>query len=171
LDEDQFNPFGLPYFLTTWNGERHSRARYILDGICNRDDPLLGMKLDPVPGAKLARDDFVAAALAMNGANDEQRALSEAVLSALALGLLMARTTPEMDAVVKRILTDRARRAADVRQKENREIKAEALEWYKQHRNEYASKDAAAQYIATRVVPGTAFGTVRRWLREPRNGS
>ncbi len=36
-DDDTINPFDLPYFLTTKWGERHSRARAVLEALNTSD--------------------------------------------------------------------------------------------------------------------------------------
>lgn len=48
--------------------------------------------------------------------------------------------------------------------KENRQMKADALAHYRAHHAEYKSKADAAQAIAGKVVP-VEFATVRRWLQ------
>ena len=56
-----------------------------------------------------------------------------------------------------------ARFKARKRHAENRDLKAEAIAYYRDHRDEFKSKDAAAQYIAERVVP-LKVRTVRDYL-------
>ena len=64
----------------------------------------------------------------------------------------------------KGALSDLAKRAAGVRHSENREMKAQVLEWFAENRGKYRSKDEAAAIIAGKVVPVT-FRTVREWLK------
>jgi hypothetical protein len=62
-----------------------------------------------------------------------------------------------------------ARKGAMARHKENHDLKREALEYFHEHREQFTSKDAAAEAIAGKVVPA-AFRTVRNWLKEaPKN--
>lgn len=57
-----------------------------------------------------------------------------------------------------------AKIGANARHKENRDMKAQALEWYAAHGASVGSKDAAAEAIAGKVVP-VKFRTVRDWLK------
>lgn len=56
-----------------------------------------------------------------------------------------------------------ARFKAQKRHTENRDLKAEAIAYYRDHRDEFSSKDAAAQFIAERIVP-LKERTVRDYL-------
>lgn len=57
----------------------------------------------------------------------------------------------------------RARDAADARHRENRALKSEAETWYWANKDNYSSKDRAAEEIATKVVP-VAVRTAREWI-------
>lgn len=64
--------------------------------------------------------------------------------------------------VASQALSASAKKAAGVRHKENRDLKAEAVAWYVKHRDTM-SKNKAAERIAAEVVPVTVR-TVRDWL-------
>ena len=49
--------------------------------------------------------------------------------------------------------------------KENRGIENDAVQYYQDHRSEFATKDEAATYISKFVVPGTSTRTVRDYLK------
>jgi hypothetical protein len=57
-----------------------------------------------------------------------------------------------------------AKHALDARHRETRQTKADALAWYSGKRDEYETKDDAAEHIAL-VFPGVSFGKARKWLR------
>lgn len=59
--------------------------------------------------------------------------------------------------------SDMARTAANKAHKENRAMKAQALEHYATNKASYSSKDEAAQAI-TKLVP-VSFATARKWLK------
>ena len=63
----------------------------------------------------------------------------------------------------RRKISGMAKKAADVRHAENREMKAEAIAWYVARRDTL-TKDGAALEIAGKVLP-VKFRTVRGWLR------
>lgn len=62
-----------------------------------------------------------------------------------------------------RIVSEGAKKAAGARHAENRDMRAEAIAWYKARRDTL-SKDAAAEQIAGKVLP-VKFRTVRDWLK------
>jgi len=65
----------------------------------------------------------------------------------------------EMDVVISAI----NRKAVGGAHKENREMKAEAIDWYRAHRAEFKNKDDAAEYM-TRLWK-VSFATIRRnWI-------
>jgi hypothetical protein len=57
-----------------------------------------------------------------------------------------------------------ARVKALKRHKENRDLKAYAINYYKTNRARFKSKDEAAEEIVQKVIPGTSFRVARRWL-------
>ena len=65
---------------------------------------------------------------------------------------------------LKALVSGRARHAANVGHKEDRDMRQEAIAWFQAHRREYPNKDRAAEAIAEQVVPAKS-STVRRWLR------
>lgn len=60
--------------------------------------------------------------------------------------------------------TELARMGAEARHRENRDMKAQVLEWYRANAGSIGSKDAAAEAIAGKLVP-VKFRTVRDWLK------
>ncbi len=56
------------------------------------------------------------------------------------------------------------KKAADIRHKENREMKSQAIQYYKENYKDFSNKDDAAMEIAKKVVPAK-FSTVRGWLK------
>lgn len=60
-------------------------------------------------------------------------------------------------------VSDLARKGADARHAENRQLREFALKHYEQNRSSYRSVEAAAEAIAGRVVPVTQR-TVRGWI-------
>jgi hypothetical protein len=56
-------------------------------------------------------------------------------------------------------------KAANSRHKEHRAIKNDVINYYKANRENFPDKDNAAFYISEHIVPGTAFATIRKYLR------
>ena len=69
------------------------------------------------------------------------------------------------EARVKEILSEKQREAAGARHKENRQMKAEVMEWCKSEMHTFKSMDSAAEAIAGKLVPVT-FRTARQWIGE-----
>jgi hypothetical protein len=63
----------------------------------------------------------------------------------------------------RRKISNLAKKAADVRHAENRDMKAEAIAWYVARRDTLTKDDAALE-IAGKVLP-VKFRTVRDWLK------
>lgn len=61
--------------------------------------------------------------------------------------------------------TIQGQNAANTRHQEHRAIKNDAISYYQANRENFLNKDAAAFYISEHIVPGTAFGTIRKYLR------
>ncbi len=167
--------FKLPYFLTAKNGERHSRACVLLTGLAR--GAAVGWPDGPPEGARLALHDLVAASRAMDPDDDAQRLLSEAVLSALSLGLRMA--VKPSGAALAAAIDDARKRERDAAAKARSEAarrghephtaaRAEAIAWYVEHRAMFTGKgkggkDAAA--IALTKILTYEFSTIRGWLK------
>lgn len=83
----------------------------------------------------------------------------EVVQTSIAGAELYRETTEAIDAAHK----GRATKAAHASHAEDRELKAQALAWYAEHKAEYSSKDEAAIAI-TKQVP-VKFATARKWLK------
>lgn len=66
----------------------------------------------------------------------------------------------------KSVISGLARSAALERHKENHQMKEMVMEWMAKNGGNYKSKDAAAEAIASKVVP-MKFRTVRNWIKEP----
>lgn len=82
-----------------------------------------------------------------------------------AFGAGQATGSPSARAAIRAaVLSDTQRARADAAHRENRDCKAQALAYWRAHHAEFASKGAAADYIAANVVP-MAASTVRRWLQ------
>ena len=62
-----------------------------------------------------------------------------------------------------RSLQNAAEARATPRHKENRQVRGEAVAWYEAHRDQFSSKDAAAQAM-TKVFP-MKFTTLRKWIK------
>jgi len=69
---------------------------------------------------------------------------------------------PPVDTLKQSIL-----QATTARHAENRQMKAQVLEWYSKHGAEFSSKDEAA-IAATNIVP-VKFRTIRDWLKSAGN--
>jgi len=54
--------------------------------------------------------------------------------------------------------------ASDIRHAENRSMKAQAIQYFKDNHTSFASKDDAAHAIAGKILPAK-FATVREWLK------
>lgn len=93
----------------------------------------------------------------------ERHLVAVITLQAIGLGAIMeSEGIPEH---IKRAMSAAASKAAQARHAENHDMKAQALAWYAEHKDEYPSKYEAATAIAEKVVPAS-FATVRKWLRE-----
>ncbi len=68
----------------------------------------------------------------------------------------------EIESALKKILSSNAKKAAEVRHTENRQLKEEGLAWYAANKHNYSNKDDAAQDM-TKIVP-VKFRTARDWL-------
>ena len=53
---------------------------------------------------------------------------------------------------------------AGIRHSENRDMKAQAIQYYKDHKHDFKGKDEAAFYISTKIV-NMAYSTVRGYLK------
>lgn len=100
-------------------------------------------------------------ALKSRDAGDAEGCLSELLLAREVTG--MAVMSADSEEAGKEFISSVARKAADKRHAENRDMKAQALEHYTAYKDSYASKDEAAQAI-TKIVP-VSFSTARKWLR------
>lgn len=156
------SPFstGFPYFLRSReDGELHSKARVAIQGLAN------GATGKAAPAsARLALHDLLCAeeGLCESENEDQLRLLSEAVLSAIALGVEIAGSK---DASL--LMAERGRKGADALHNQlNRERKAKALQWYEQHRGKFPDKDSAAAEMAN--LFHVSFHTARDWLKVPR---
>ena len=120
------------------------------------------------PAAILALNDLQACLDHIRRGGESAYLASEAVVSALALGMRLAKDDP---ALTTRVVADISRRGGDAANEENRAMKAQAVAWYAEHAAEYAGrrggKGAAAEYIAAHIVP-VKVSTVRAWLRAHR---
>lgn len=89
-DEDTLNLFALPYFLTTKEGQRQSRARVLL-GAFNDSEGITAPKNDDFRNsAAMALRDFIRAAPSRHADDEEHKRFSEAILSAMALGIALS---------------------------------------------------------------------------------
>jgi hypothetical protein len=66
---------------------------------------------------------------------------------------------------IKQVMSELSKKGLDIRHKENRASREEVLRYYKEHINEYRSKNQAAEAIAGKIVP-FPFETMRGWLKE-----
>ena len=165
-DEDTLNLFALPYFLTTKEGQRQSRARVLL-GAFNDSEGITAPKNDDFRNsAAMALRDFIRAAPSRQAGDEEHVRFSEAILSALALGIALSASGKHPE-IVKRAISERQREYAKARNKEHNQLKADALNWYRDHKDRFSSKDKAAEAMAGKIVP-VSHRTVRNWLREPK---
>ncbi len=91
--------------------------------------------------------------------NDPEHCLTHLLYVAETVGL----ATVDKEAAIKKARSEFTKPASDARQAENRDMKAQGLAWYAEHRDEFTSKDEAA-HAMTRIVP-MKFSTTRKWLK------
>lgn len=144
------NLFDLPYFLTNKDGVKCSRARIVLDFLAYKK----------AQGAALALHDLDAVGRLLDD-EDDQRLLSEAVLSAFALGLKLAENDPSL---VKTVLSAMGR--TNVEKRHNRpggsRDKANQIRsiWAS---GKYSSRDICAEQECAGL--GMSFAAARKALR------
>ena len=73
-----------------------------------------------------------------------------------------------LEIAVANASTVKAKEMARSRHTENHAMKAQVLSWYSASKGQFRSKDAAAQFASTTLVPVT-FRTVREWLKTSRS--
>jgi hypothetical protein len=74
----------------------------------------------------------------------------------------MASSSADSKESERLLISTIAKKAAEARHAENRQLKADGLAWYAENKQNYSSKDDAAQAM-TKVVP-VKFRTARSWL-------
>lgn len=94
-------------------------------------------------------------------AGDGEGSLSELLLAREMVG--MAIMSADGEYAERELISSIARKAADKRHTENRDMKAQALEHYAANRHNYPNKDEAALAL-TKLVP-VSFATARKWLK------
>lgn len=146
--------FSRPYFVHFDDEETpFSRAGQLLREIAESGNGAnAGVK-----DAEIALQDFLNADAALCEGEVAQRYLSEAVLSAIALGIAIG-GTPVADSI-----STHQRKAGLGSHAEDHALKAEALAFYAARGHEFKSKAAAARYIVKHVAP-VKVETVQRWL-------
>jgi len=75
-----------------------------------------------------------------------------------------AHTAEIARAAVRLSTTEKARLAADYRHRETRELRQQVIDHYQANRSTFASKNAAAEAMAHKLVP-LPFVTVRDYLK------
>ena len=78
------------------------------------------------------------------------------------LGVYRGYTSSEIDFQQQR--SKIIKKAGDIRHKENRAMKSQAIQYFKENYKDFSNKDDAAMEIANKVVPAK-FSTVRGWLK------
>jgi hypothetical protein len=150
-----FTAFDLPYFLTDKAGIKCSRARMLIQSIADHDSKTLGK------AASLALSDMDAVSRLLESDEDDQRLLSEAVLSALAVGLELRDSNPEAaKAMLSQLQRERVNKRHDAkggsRDKANRMREIWAT-------GKYTSRDICAEQECAGL--GMSFSTARKVLR------
>jgi hypothetical protein len=163
-NDNGISPFEMPYFMVAKDGdELRSRAQVLIQGLAEGAN-----RKTPPRSAELALTDFLVAQEELCGFEDrdDMKLLSEAVLSAIALGIEMAGT-----AAADAIMAERGENGRNKRHEFNRKRKKEIRAWYLSKRPFTNIEEAAEKIAAQAKVSVTTADTWRKeWDREIREG-
>lgn len=152
--------FDLPYFLVDEYGERDSRARMLLKGIAEGGMDC-HLSTEARKAAQIALYDHDEVGFVLGAEDDDQRLLSEAILSAFALGMTVALdNTKDRASWLSELQRDRAnRRHSAPNGSRDKQDRIRSI-WAS---GKYASRDICAEQECAAL--GMSFSTARRALR------
>jgi len=94
----------------------------------------------------------------MSGISNSNRFAEASRLIGAIQGHLGAVPDIDADDAIAKYVSDHNKRANDGRHKENRELRADALAYFIEHRKFFASKDKTAAFISANIVPRARGG-------------